>query len=96
MRQISTIAFPLLALIGWTLTVVLVVNLMGGVFDSRSCQTECFQALYWSALATALAGFTANMIYCIRYAFTPLLTISALALFALLGILLTTALIGSM
>lgn len=96
MQQILSIAWPLLAVIAWALTVALVVNLLGGVFDERSCQTVCFQILYWSALACAAVGFVGSLWYGQRKRFTPVLIISAVAMFVLLGILLVTALIGNL
>lgn len=96
MQKISTIAYPLIAVVAWALTVVLVMNLLGGVFDGRGCQTTCFQILYGAALAIALVGFIGNVWYCMQNRFTVVLAVSALALFGLLGVLLTTALIGSL
>ena len=97
MQKISTMAYPLLALIAWALATALVVNLMGGTFASgRSCQTACFQVLYWSALACAAFGFAGSLWHGLRNRFTLLLAVSSLALFALLLMLLVTALIGSL
>lgn len=96
MQKISTVAYPLIAVAAWALAAALVMNLLGGVFDGRSCQTTCFQILYGSALAIAFVGFIGNVWYCMRNRFTVVLAVSALALFGLLGMLLTTALIGSL
>lgn len=45
-----------LIIIAWAMTVALITNLLGGVFDGRQCQTLCFGLLYWGALAVAVIG----------------------------------------
>lgn len=47
----------LLAVVAWTLTIVLVYNLLDGTFESgRTCQTDCVQTLYGAAILIALGG----------------------------------------
>ena len=46
-----------LVLAAWAVTLFLANNLFAGNFDSSmSCQTDCRQTLYWSAIGLALPG----------------------------------------
>lgn len=50
-------AWPILAAaVSWTLTAVMVSNLLAGTFDTRSCQTVCVQILAASAVIAAVLG----------------------------------------
>lgn len=44
------------ALLAWTLTVLMTMNLLSGHFETRTCQTGCVQSYFFSAGA---AGFVA-------------------------------------
>ena len=46
-----------LVLAAWAVTLFLANNLFAGNFDSSmSCQTDCRQTLYWSAIGLVLPG----------------------------------------
>ena len=42
--------------VSWSLTVALVFNLLGGPFETRSCQTGCVQSLGLASFIVAVAG----------------------------------------
>ena len=42
--------------ISWGLTVALVLNLLSGPFEARSCQTGCMQSLGLASFLVAVAG----------------------------------------
>ena len=44
------------AVVGWLLTVVLVMQLLSGTFDARACRSDCVFALYWAAFGVTVAG----------------------------------------
>jgi hypothetical protein len=46
----------LLTLAGWVLTALTGMNLLSGHFDGRTCLTDCVQMLFFSAVATGVAG----------------------------------------
>ena len=83
---------PVLALIGWSLTVVLVMQLLGGTFDTRSCTTTCVQIIYYSAVLVATTGFIGGVI--VSYQRNLPSIIGTIALGVLLLIFLTTMVIG--
>ena len=60
--NVKTLITPALAGIGWLLTVILVMQLLSGTFDTRSCTTACFQILYWSAFAVTAVGLVVGTV----------------------------------
>jgi hypothetical protein len=46
----------LVTLGGWVLTALTGMNLLSGHFDDRTCQTDCVQGLFFSAVAAGLGG----------------------------------------
>lgn len=90
---VKTWSSSVLAALAWGVTVALVYNMLSGTFETRTCQTACVQALYWSALALAVAGalVAVPVAWRKRGAATVL---PALALVVLLGVLGTTLVIG--
>lgn len=42
--------------IAWLLAVVLVMQLLSGNFDERTCQTVCVQSIYWTSLGLCVFG----------------------------------------
>ena len=54
--NIKTLITPVFALTGWLLTIILVMQLLGGTFDTRSCTTVCMQILYWTAFSVTAVG----------------------------------------
>jgi hypothetical protein len=57
----TTTTANVLVVIAWAMTIALVTNLLGGVFDGRQCQTLCFSLLYWGALAVAVIGVLVSL-----------------------------------
>lgn len=83
--------WPLLAaLLSWGLTAALAVNLLGGPFAARSCQTGCMQVLGAAAFLTAVAGVLLGP----RRPRRALNALVSLALLGLIAIYLTTFFIG--
>ncbi len=80
----------LAALISWTLTIVLVVNMLGGPFAQRTCQTHCIQILAIASFLTACAG----TLLWPRRPQHPLTTLCLLSMLGLIVIYLTTFFIG--
>lgn len=46
----------LLTITGWIFTALTVTNMLSGHFDDRTCQTDCVQMLFFSAVASGVAG----------------------------------------
>ena len=44
------------AVAAWSLAVVLVMQLLSGNFETRTCQTECVQNIYWTSLGLCALG----------------------------------------
>ena len=44
------------AVIAWLLAVVLVMQLLSGTFEVRTCQTACVQNIYWASLGLCILG----------------------------------------
>lgn len=83
--------WPLLAaLLSWGLTAALAVNLLGGPFAARSCQTGCMQALGAAAFLIAVAGALLGP----RRPRRALNALVSLALLGLIAVYLTTFFIG--
>ena len=80
----------LATVISWGLTVAVVINLLGGTFDERSCQTGCVQNLAVSSFLVALAGVLVGH----RPPRHSITILCLLAMLALIGIYLTVFFIG--
>ena len=83
------------AVASWLLAVFLVVQLLSGTFDGRSCQTACVNTIFWISFAIAGLGliFSAGALFAGKTGW--LQSLSFLALLGLVGIYLTTILIGT-
>ena len=92
-----TAVFSTWALVAWGLAAILVSQLLGGTFDTRTCHTDCVQALYWSAFVVTFSGCIAGGWYWLKKDDTERLFAKAgvVALLALLVIFLTTMAIGT-
>ncbi len=44
------------AVAAWSLAVVLVMQLLSGNFDTRTCQTDCVQNIFWLSLGVCVLG----------------------------------------
>lgn len=79
----------------WLLAVFLVMQLLSGPFEGRSCQTACVNTVFWVSFAIAGLGliFSAGSLFAGKTDWLQIL--SFLALLGLAGIYLTTMLIGT-
>lgn len=87
---------PAFAILAWGLAAVLVWQMLSGVFEVRTCLTDCVQTLYISALAATVAGLIAAAVVWFRGQRDVLTMSSAAALVMLLGMFLTMMVIGSL
>ena len=94
MTESSWISF-FSAVTSWLLAVFLVVQLLSGPFDGRSCQTACVNTVFWISFTIAALGliFSAGAVFSGQTG--RLHSLSLLALLGLFGIYLTTMLIGT-
>ncbi len=83
------------ALISWGLAIFLGMQLLSGTFEGRECQTSCVNTIFWVSFAVAALGllFTIGGISIGKSNW--LKTLSLFALFGLVGIYVTTMLIGN-
>ncbi len=83
------------AVTSWLLAVFLVVQLLSGPFDGRTCQTACVNTVFWISFTIAGLGliFSAGALFSGKTGW--LQSLSFLALLGLVGIYLTTILIGT-
>lgn len=44
------------AIAAWLLAVVLVMQLLSGTFEMRTCQTVCVQSIYWTSFGFCIFG----------------------------------------
>ena len=44
------------ALGAWGLAVLLVIHMLSGTFDERTCQTVCMQNIYWASFGACVIG----------------------------------------
>ena len=51
----------LLSLAGWALIALTTANLLSGPFEGRSCQTDCVQGYFFSAVGIGLAGLASAL-----------------------------------
>jgi len=89
-------SIPVLStLISWGLAIFLGMQLLSGTFDGRECQTSCVNTVFWVSFAVAVLGllFTIGGISIGKSNW--LKTLSLFALFGLVGIYVTTMLIGN-
>ena len=52
----------LLSLAGWTFMALTAANLLSGPFEGRSCQTDCVQSYFFSAVGIGLAGLASALV----------------------------------
>ena len=92
----ARVVFPVWALAAWGLTVALVMQLLGGTFDTRNCQSDCVWAIYWVVFVVTVVGCAFGSWRVLKAdgdKSVPTI-ISVGALFLLLAIFLTTMAIG--
>ncbi len=83
------------AIVSWALAVFLVMTLLSGTFDTRSCQTTCVSYIFWSSFAIAIVGLLFSLGSISVGQGSVIKTLSMLALIGLCGIYITTMLIGT-
>ena len=54
MKKTSYIVSILLSLTSGVLFLILFSSILGGVFEDRTCQTDCMTLLYWSTISAAI------------------------------------------
>ena len=87
---------PVLSVVtSWLLAIFLVVQLLSGTFDGRSCQTTCVNTVFWRSFAVAALGmiFSASILFSRKSGWINNLCL--LALLGLCGIYVATILIGT-
>ena len=82
------------AIAAWSLAVVLVMQLLSGNFETRACQTECVQNIYWTSLGLCVIGLIVGWGF-IKKPKPSSIVFSNIALSVLLLIYLTTMGIGT-
>ena len=49
------------ALVAWTLTSLMTMNLLSGPFETRTCHTECVQSYFFAAVAAGFAAIVTGL-----------------------------------
>lgn len=91
----SSIISALSAVASWLLAAFLVMQLLSGTFDGRSCQTACVNTIFWISFGIAALGmiFSAGILFTGRSGWIN--NLALLAMLGLCGIYTTTILIGT-
>ena len=82
------------AVAAWSLAVALVMQMLSGNFETRTCQTECVQNIYWVSLSLCVLGLIVGLGF-IKKPKPALIMLSNISLSVLLLIYLTTMGIGT-
>ena len=84
------------AVASWLLAAYLVVQLLSGTFDGRTCQTACVNTVFWVSFTIAGLGliFSAGTLFSGKPGRVSIL--SSLALLGLCGIYTITIVIGTL
>lgn len=90
----TTISF-LCAVISWALAIFLGTQLLSGTFDGRSCQSSCVNIVFWVSFAIAAIGLIFSLGGISIGKSNLIKMLSLFALVGLVGIYLTTFLIGN-
>lgn len=79
----------------WLLAVFLVMQLLSGTFDGRTCQTNCVNTIFWVSFAIAAVGliFSISTLFASKSGWVN--TLALLALLGLCGMYITTILVGT-
>ena len=92
---LNTTISVLSALISWTLAIFLGIQLLSGTFDGRSCQTSCVNIVFWVSFAIAAIGLIFSFGGISIGKSNLIKTLSLFSLVGLVGIYVTTMLIGN-
>jgi len=92
---LNTTISLLSAVISWALAIFLGTQLLSGTFDGRSCQTSCVNIVFWVSFAIAAVGllFSLGGISIGKSKWIKILSLFALV--GLVGIYVTTFVIGN-
>lgn len=90
----TTISF-LSAIISWALAIFLGTQLLSGTFEGRSCTTSCVNIVFWVSFAIAVIGLIFSFGGFLIGKSNWIKTLSLFALIGLVGIYVTTMLIGN-
>ncbi|MDH3608096.1 MAG: hypothetical protein OEQ24_02485 [Gammaproteobacteria bacterium] len=90
----TTISF-LSAIISWALAIFLGTQLLSGTFEGRSCTTSCVNIVFWVSFAIAVIGLIFSFGGVSIGKSNWIKTLSLFALIGLVGIYVTTMLIGN-
>lgn len=90
----TTISF-LSAIISWALAIFLGTQLLSGTFEGRSCTTSCVNIVFWVSFAIAVIGLVFSFGGFSIGKSNWIKTLSLFALIGLVGIYVTTMLIGN-
>jgi hypothetical protein len=84
-----------LTITGWVLTALTGMNLLSGYLDERTCQTDCVQMLFFSAVATGVSGLVLSGISLLR-PYGRMLSVTALLMaLALCAVFATLFIVGN-
>jgi hypothetical protein len=92
---LNTTTSFLCAIISWALAIFLGTQLLSGTFDGRSCTTSCVNIVFWVSLAIAVLGLIFSVGGISIGKSNLIKTLSLFALVGLVGIYITTMLIGN-
>lgn len=93
--SLNTIISFLSAVISWALAIFLGTQLLSGTFDGRSCQSSCVNIVFWVSFAVAAIGLIFSLGGISIGKSNLIKTLSLFALVGLVGIYVTTFLIGN-
>ena len=82
------------AVAAWSLAVVLVMQLLSGNFEARTCQTDCVQNIYWVSFSLCVLGLIVGLVF-IKKPKPSSVMFANIALSVLLLMYLTTMGIGT-
>jgi hypothetical protein len=94
MNLLALIAL-LLTLGGWAMTVMTGTNLLSGHLDDRTCQTDCVQTLFYSAVALGATGLLFTLAALLRSKGRMLSIFTLLLALPLCGIFATLYIVGN-
>jgi len=92
---LNTTISVLSAIISWALAIFLGTQLLSGTFDGRSCTTSCVNIVFWISFAIAVIGLIFSFGGVSIGKSNWIKTLSLFALLGLVGIYVTTMLIGN-
>jgi hypothetical protein len=89
MKKTSYIVSILLSLTSGVLFLILFSSILGGVFEDRTCQTDCMTLLYWSTISAAIISVILSFVAKDNYLSKKVFIIFPLISFGIIGILIT-------